>query len=59
MRGTCHSEPKTTLGTHGEPVFFIFRQRAIVVTLLVGERSKHEAIRHWLAVEKTHFMKKT
>ena len=59
MGGTCHREPEATLGTHGKPVFFVFRQRAVVVTLLVREWGKHEAIRHRLAVEETHFMKKT
>ena len=46
VRSTRHGESKTTFSALHQPREFFFRQCAIGIALLIGERSQHESVFH-------------
>jgi hypothetical protein len=46
VRSTRHGQSKTTFSALHQPREFFFRQCAIGIALLIGERSQHESVFH-------------
>ena len=46
MRGAGHDQTEPALGPIGEPFELVVGERAVRMALRVGERRKHEAVRH-------------